>query len=46
MLPYKAQISNLSKKLFIMGHGKIVYEGTPNDINNNQAVIKEWLEVS
>ena len=37
---------NLSKKLFIMGHGKIVYEGTPVDINNNQSIIKEWLEVS
>ena len=37
---------NLSKKLFIMGHGKIVYEGTPVDVNNNQSIIKEWLEVS
>ena len=37
---------NLSDRLYVMGHGKIVYEGTPNDINNNQAVIKEWLEVS
>ena len=27
---------NLSKRLFIMGHGKVVYEGTPVDINNNQ----------
>ena len=36
----------LSKRLYVMGHGKIVYEGTPNDINNNQSVIKEWLEVS
>ena len=37
---------NLSKKLFIMGHGKIVYEGTPVDVNNNKSIIKEWLEVS
>ena len=37
---------NLSKRLFIMGHGKVVYEGTPIDINNNQSIIKEWLEVS
>ena len=37
---------NLSKRLFIMGHGKVVYEGTPVDINNNQSIIKEWLEVS
>ena len=34
---------NLSKRLFIMGHGKVVYEGTPVDINNNQSIIKEWL---
>ena len=37
---------SLSKRLFIMGHGKVVYEGTPVDINNNQSIIKEWLEVS
>ena len=37
---------NLSKRLFIMGHGKVVYEGTPVDINNNKSIIKEWLEVS
>ena len=37
---------NLSKRLFIMGHGKVVYEGTPVEINNNQSIIKEWLEVS
>ncbi len=37
---------NLSKKLYVMGHGKIVYEGTPKDIKNNESVIKEWLEVS
>ena len=37
---------NLSKRLFIMGHGKVVYEGTPDDINNNKSIIKEWLEVS
>ena len=29
-----------------MGHGKIVYEGTPNKIKNNKLIVKEWLEVS
>ena len=37
---------NLSNRLYVMGHGKIVYEGTAKEIRNNDAVIKEWLEVS
>ena len=37
---------SLSKRLYVMGHGKVVFEGTPNEINNNQSIIKEWLEVS
>ena len=37
---------NLSNRLYVMGHGKIVYEGTTKEIRNNDAVIKEWLEVS
>jgi branched-chain amino acid transport system ATP-binding protein len=35
----------ISKRLYIMGHGRIVYEGTPEDIKTNQAIRKEWLEV-
>ena len=31
---------------YVIGHGKIVYEGTTKEIRNNDAVIKEWLEVS
>ncbi len=37
---------NLSKRLYVMGHGKVVFEGTPNEINSNKSIIKEWLEVS
>lgn len=37
---------NLSNRLYVMGHGRIVYEGTPNEIKNNNTVVKEWLEVS
>ena len=37
---------NLSDRLYVMGHGKIVYEGTPNEIKNNKSIVKEWLEVS
>ncbi len=36
----------LSKRLYVMGHGKVVYEGTPKNIKENQSIIKEWLEVS
>jgi len=28
-----------------MGHGRIVFEGTPADLKANEAVRKEWLEV-
>ncbi len=37
---------NLSNRLYVMGHGRIVYEGTPSEIKNNNTVVKEWLEVS
>lgn len=37
---------NLSKKLYVMGHGKVVFEGEPKEIQNNNEIIKEWLEVS
>jgi len=35
----------ISDRVFIMGHGKIVYEGTPSQLKNSAEVIKEWLEV-
>lgn len=35
----------LSDRLYVMGHGKIVYEGTSREISNNNNIIKEWLEV-
>ena len=37
---------NLSKRLYVMGHGKVVYEGIPKEVKENKEVIKEWLEVS
>ena len=36
---------NISRRLYVMGHGHIVFEGTPQDLRKNQAVRKEWLEV-
>jgi branched-chain amino acid transport system ATP-binding protein len=35
----------ISARLYVMGHGKIVFHGTPNDFSENSAVRKEWLEV-
>jgi branched-chain amino acid transport system ATP-binding protein len=29
----------------VMGHGCIVFEGTPAELRDNEAVRKEWLEV-
>jgi branched-chain amino acid transport system ATP-binding protein len=36
---------NISQRLYVMGHGHIVFEGTPDDLRANDAVRKEWLEV-
>ncbi len=35
----------LSHRLYIMGHGRIVYEGTPDSLRADEAVRREWLEV-
>ena len=37
---------NLSSRLYVMGHGKVVFEGIPKEVQDNKEVIKEWLEVS
>jgi len=35
----------ISHRIYVMGHGKIVFEGTPEDLRNNEDIRKEWLEV-
>jgi branched-chain amino acid transport system ATP-binding protein len=35
----------ISKRLYVMGHGRIVFEGSPADLTADAAVRKEWLEV-
>ncbi len=35
----------ISKRLYVMGHGRIVFEGSADDLAANEAVRKEWLEV-
>ena len=36
---------NISHRLYVMGHGRIVFDGTPRALAANAAVRKEWLEV-
>ena len=35
----------ISKRVYVMGHGRIVFEGTPADLKANAAIRREWLEV-
>ena len=35
----------ISHRLYVMGHGHMVFEGTPADLEKNHAVRSEWLEV-
>jgi branched-chain amino acid transport system ATP-binding protein len=35
----------ISARLYVMGHGKIVFEGTPAELEASEGVRKEWLEV-
>ncbi len=35
----------ISQRLYVMGHGEIVFEGTPTSLASNAQVRREWLEV-
>jgi len=35
----------ISKRVFVMGHGQVVFEGTPEELRANDRVRREWLEV-
>jgi len=35
----------ISERCYVMGHGSIVFEGTPADLRSNADIRKEWLEV-
>jgi branched-chain amino acid transport system ATP-binding protein len=35
----------IARRLYVMGHGRVVFEGTPGDLRRHDAVRKEWLEV-
>jgi len=36
---------DISERLYVMGHGQIVFEGTAQDVRTNAEMRKEWLEV-
>ena len=36
---------HISDRCFVMGHGSIVFDGSPDQLRNNAAIRKEWLEV-
>ena len=36
---------NISDRALVMGHGSIVFEGTPDELRQNSYIRKEWLEV-
>ena len=35
----------ISKRLYVMGHGRIVFEGTAEGLKASEGIRKEWLEV-
>ncbi|MDP9108886.1 MAG: ABC transporter ATP-binding protein [Pseudomonadota bacterium] len=35
----------ISQRVYVMGHGAIVFEGSPADLRANASIRKEWLEV-
>jgi branched-chain amino acid transport system ATP-binding protein len=35
----------VSQRLYVLGHGAVVFEGTPQDLRNDASVRTEWLEV-
>jgi branched-chain amino acid transport system ATP-binding protein len=36
---------SISDRALVMGHGAIVFAGTPEELRSNNYIRKEWLEV-
>jgi len=36
---------DISQRVYVMGHGHIVFEGTPEELRGNARIRQEWLEV-
>jgi branched-chain amino acid transport system ATP-binding protein len=35
----------ISNRVIVMGHGQLVFEGTPDELSANDKIRQEWLEV-
>jgi branched-chain amino acid transport system ATP-binding protein len=35
----------ISQRVYVMGHGHMVFEGTPDELRQNRLIRQEWLEV-
>ncbi len=35
----------ISQRIYVMGHGQVVFDGVPEDLNRDESIRKEWLEV-
>ena len=36
---------DISQRLYVMGHGHMVFAGTPDELRGNRMIRQEWLEV-
>lgn len=36
---------DIAHRVYVMGHGQVVFEGTPDELKEREDVRKEWLEV-
>ena len=46
LVEQKLQIAmKVSHRVLVMGHGRIVFTGTPAELTANEAIRREWLEV-
>ncbi len=36
---------DIADRVYVMGHGQVVFEGTPDELRTREDVRKEWLEV-
>ena len=46
LVEQKLQIAlEISARVYVMGHGAIVFEGAPGELKANAAIRREWLEV-
>jgi branched-chain amino acid transport system ATP-binding protein len=46
LVEQKLQIAlRISQRVYVMGHGRVVFEGTPDELRGRDDVRREWLEV-